>query len=184
MRSLIPLSLATLLALAGCAQAPKASPPPVVSVINSLSFTNAMTGKRDGLRSAWPMTQLPNSSELFPMAQVKQCDAAGACSWGVMRAQRSIGKVRQVDGGVALDVELELDVDRSQRVRRPDQDAAMTIPADVSALQAKRTLKKEVMLEYGKVQRFDFDFGIAFELCALRLDAAEQPVDQCDIPYI
>ncbi len=60
----------------------------------------------------------------------------------------------------------------------------MAIPADVPALQLKRTVKRDVVLEYGKVERIDVEHGISFELCALRLDAARKAVDTCAIDYI
>ncbi len=178
-------SLTTVFALtAGCASVPPADTP-AVSIVNSISFSNAMSGKRDGLRSAWPMDQLAQTTERFPLAQIKQCDKAGAaCSWGVLSARRTFGKVRPGPAGVALAYELVLDVDRSQRVHGKEQNVAMTIPADVPALQLKRTIAREVVLEYGKVQRIDIDHGISFELCALRLDAARQPLDKCEIDYI
>jgi hypothetical protein len=177
--------LATALALmSGCISAPPADTP-AVSIVSSLSFSNAMSGKRDGLRSAWPMDQLSQTTERYPLAQIKQCDKAGAaCSWGVLSARRTFGKVRPVAAGVALSYELVLDVDRSHRVHGKEQNAAMTIPADVPALQLKRTIAREVVLEYGKVQRIEIEHGISFELCALRLDAARRPLDKCEIDYI
>ena len=170
--------------MAGCTSVPPADAP-AVSIVNSISFSNAMSGKRDGLRSAWPMDQLAQTTERFPLAQIKQCDKAGAaCSWGVLSASRTFGKVRPVAAGVALSFQLVLDVDRSHRAHGKDLNAAMTIPADVPALQLKRTIAREVVLEYGKVQRIEVDHGISFELCALRLDAARQPLDKCEIDYI
>ena len=175
---------AALLAIAGCSSVPPAAAP-TVSVVNSLSFANAMSGKRDGLRSAWPMHQLAQTTEQFPLAQIKQCDQAGAaCSWGVLNAKRTFGRVRAVPAGVALAYELVLDVDRSQRAHGKLQNAAMTIPADVGALALKRTVKREVVLEYGKVQRVELEHGISYELCALRLDAERKPIDTCAIDYI
>ena len=171
-------------ALAGCTSVPPAATP-AVSVVNSLSFTNAMSGKRDGLRSAWPMNQLAQTTEQFPLAQIKQCDqTTSACSWGVLSAKRTFGKVRSVPGGVVLSYELVLDIERSQRAHGKAQNAGMTIPADVPALQLKRTVKNEVTLEYGKVQRIELDHGIGYELCALRLDAERKAVDNCAIDYI
>lgn len=180
MRTILSLSTAFLLALAGCAGVPQDPP---VSVINSLSWDNAMSGKRDGLRSAWPLDGLPNATEHFPLAQIKQCDSAGVCSWGVLNARRTIGKTRKVAGGVAVELDLVVDVDRSQQVARPDQNGSMTIPADVGALQAKKRLQREVVLEFGKVQRIELDYGIRFEMCAFRFDAARQPMEQCEIAY-
>ena len=118
------------------------------------------------------------------MAQVKQCDKDGAaCSWGVLKAQRSFGKARLVSGGVAVDFEVLVDVDRSQQVKNKDQEASMTIPANVSALQRKRLEKRTMVLEYGKVARIDFGYAIQYEVCALRLDAERKALDQCEISY-
>lgn len=174
---------AALLALAGCAcVAPE--PAITVSVINSLSFDNALTGKRDGLRSAWPMDTLARTTEHFPLAQVKQCGASSAvCNWGVLNARRTFGSVKKVEGGVALELDLLVDVDRSQLVNRMDQNASMTIPADVGALKASRSVKRKLVLEYGTIHKIPLDFGISFELCALRLDAARQPMDKCELAY-
>ncbi len=181
--------LLVLLLLAGCAGTPSPDAP-VVSIVNSLSFDHAMSGKRDGLRSAWPKEQLAQTTEQFPLAQIKQCDKdkdkeqAGAdCRWGVLKAKRTVGKVQAVPGGVALAFELELDIDRSQRAHGKGQNAAMTIPADVAALQLKRTIKQDVVLQFGKAQRFDAEYGVSYELCALRLNAARQPIDKCEVAY-
>lgn len=184
MRHIAYLSAAALLAVAGCASVPPVNTP-AVSVVNSLSFSNAMSGKRDGLRSAWPMDQLAQTTEQFPLAQIKQCDKAGAaCSWGVLSAKRTFGQVRSVPGGVALSYELVLDLDRSHRAHGKAQNAGMTIPADVPALQLKRTVTREVVLEFGKVQRIELDHGISYALCVLRLDASRKAVDKCEVDYI
>ena len=178
------LPAAVLLLAAGCSTVPQAGAP-AVSIVNSLSFDNAMTGKRDGLRSAWPLDQAAQTTEQFPLAQIKRCEqATGLCSWGVLKARRTFGKVRALPTGVALEVEVVLDVERSQRGYGTAQNAAMTIPADVAALALKRTVKREVVLEYGKVQRIEAEHGISYELCALRLDAARNPLDKCAIDYI
>lgn len=182
MRHIATITAAFLLTLAGCASVRQADTP-TVSVINSLSFDNAVTGRRDGLRSAWPLDSLNRATEHFPLAQVKQCDTAGVCSWGVLKSQRSFSKVRQVPGGVALEVDVQVEVDRSLQADHMNLSAAVTIPADVGALQSKVRVKREVVLEFGKVERIDFDFGIRYELCALRLDAARKPVDTCPIAY-
>jgi len=179
MRSL-SLVCAAAFALAGCATVPPDAP---VSLINSLSFVNPMSGMRDGLRSAWPLGSLSHAREHFPLAQVRQCDLAGLCSWGVLSAHRRFGKVRQTESGVVVELDLDVDVDRSQTAARPEQNAAMTIPPDVGALQAKRHVERELVLPYGHIERIDLDYGIRFELCAFRLDAARQPVEQCAIPY-
>lgn len=183
MRTCTTLAAIALLALAGCAGVVPDTTP-AVSVINSLSFDNAVTGKRDGLRSAWPAATLAGTTEHFPMGQIKQCDQNGAaCSWGVLKAQRSFGKVKLVPGGVLVDVEVLAEVDRSQHAKSKDQDASVTIPADVGALQSKRLQKRTMVLEYGKITKIDLNYGITFELCALRLDAARQAIDKCEIAY-
>ena len=182
MRSRATLLAAMLLALGGCAGVPP-SAAPAASIVNSLSFDHAMTGKRDGLRSAWPAAKLAGHVEHFPMAQVKQCNPAGACSWGVLKARRSFGKVEPVAGGVRVDVEVAIDVERSQKAFTGGGQAAMAIPADVAALQARRSEKRAIVLEYGKVTRIDMNYGISYELCALRLDAAGAPLDTCAIAY-
>jgi hypothetical protein len=168
MRTYSYLPAAMLLALAGCASvAPDGAAP--VSVINSVSFDNAMTGQRDGQRTTWPTATLARSSEQFPMAQVKQCDKDGAaCSWGVMKAERSFGKVKEVPGGLLVDVEVAVDVERSLRTKNSEQDTTMTIPANVGALQGRRVEKRAITLAYGKVARIDFNYGISYELCAQR----------------
>ena len=192
MRSSIYVSALGLMALAGCAgsgtstntSATSATSATTVSVINSLSFDNAMTGKRDGLRSAWPAATLARSKEQFPIAQIKHCDkGAPACSWGVLKAHRSFGKVQPVADGVMIEVEVVVDVDRSQHAKGKDQDATLTIPADVVALKATSTQSRSMLLKYGEVTRIDFKYGISYELCALRLDAARQPVDNCEVAY-
>lgn len=183
MRQFAYFPAAALLVLAGCASVPPAGAP-TVSIVNSLSFTNALSGKRDGLRSAWPMHQLAQTTEKFPLAQIKQCDPAGVCSWGVLSAKRTFGQVRSLPDGVALAVELVVDVERSQRAHGNGQNAAMTIPADVAALQLKRSVKRDLVLEFGKVERIELEHGISYALCALRLDAERQPLDTCAIDYI
>lgn len=182
MRALPYLLAVATLALTACTSTP---PPyaPSVSVVNSLSFDHPMTGKRDGLRSAWPMDQLGGATEQFPMAQVKHCDAAGLCRWGVLKAYRRVGSVRQVPNGIAIDVEVAVDIERSQRASATGLQAAMTIPNDVAALELKRTEKRELVLPFGQVHRIDFGHGIHYELCALRLTSARQSVDQCEIAY-
>ena len=156
-----------------------------VSVINSLSWTNPLTGKRDGLRTSWPAKTLQGQDEAFPLAQIRQCDAAGAaCAWGVMRARRSVGRVAYTSAGVNLDLVLAIDIERRQEVRGADFNAAMAIPADVPALHYRKELRQSFTLAYGKVQHVALDYGLSFELCALRYDAAGRALDVCEIPYI
>ena len=188
MRLSLYLPALGLVALAGCAGggagSSAAGATTTVSVINSLSFDNAMTGKRDGLRSAWPAATLARSKEQFPIAQIKHCEkGAPACSWGVLKAHRSFGKVQPVAGGVLVDVEVVVDVERSQHAKGKDQDATLTIPGDVIALKAASTQSRSMLLKYGEVTRIDFNYGISYELCALRLDAARQPIDKCEVAY-
>lgn len=188
MRPLVPFTAAALLALAGCAATPGPHDPArtshTVSLVNSLAWTNAVSDKPDALRTAWPLAGLTRHTEQFPLAQVKQCDAAGVCGWGVLKAQRTLSAPRYVAGGLAVDVELSLDVDRRLEALQGGETVAMAIPADVAALTAKRTVHKSLVLQYGQVQRIDLDFGIAYDLCAQRLDTAGKPVDFCDIPFM
>ena len=191
MRLSLYLPALGLAALAGCAGGGagtgvggSAAGATTVSVINSLSFDNAMTGKRVGLRSAWPAATLARSKEQFPIAQIKHCEkGAPACGWGVLKAHRSFGKVQPVEGGVLVDVEVVVDVERSQHAKGKDQDATLTIPADVIALKAASAQSRSMVLKYGEVTRIDFNYGISYELCALRLDAARQPIDKCEVAY-
>ena len=188
MRPSISIAAAALLALAGCAAVPGPHDPArtnhTVSLVNSLSWTNAVSDKPDALRTAWPLAGLSAHTEQFPLAQVKQCDAAGVCSWGVLKAQRTLSAPRYVAGGVAVDVELAVDVDRSHDALQGGEKVAMAIPADVPALSAKRTVRKSLVLQYGKVERIGLDFGIGYDLCAQRLDKAGNAVDACDIPFL
>ena len=176
--------LALVLALSACAGLKERQ---YTSFVNSLSWTNPMTGKRDGLRSSWPEKTLQGQTESFPLAQLRQCDAAGAaCAWGVMRAQRSVSRVDSVPGGISIDLVLVIDVDRRQEVHGPDSKVAMAmaIPADVSAVRYKKEIRQRFILPYGKVQHVELDYGLSFELCALRYDAAGRALDVCEIPYI
>ena len=188
MRRLNAMAAAALLALAGCAGLPGVHDPAptghTVSLVNQLSWTNAVSGKPDALRSAWPLAGLTQHTEQFPLAQVKQCDAAGVCAWGVLKARRMLSAPRQVAGGVALDLELAIDVGRAGDAVQGGETVALAIPADVPALAGTRTVRKSLVLPYGKVERIELDFGIAYELCAQRLDPAGQLVDTCDIPFL
>ncbi|MCC6069973.1 hypothetical protein ACFSQU_03445 [Massilia sp. GCM10020059] len=187
MRPTISITAAALLAVAGCTVMPGPHDPArthhTVSLVNSLSWTHAVSDKPDALRTAWPLAGLARHTEQFPLAQVKQCDAAGVCSWGVLKARRTLSAPRYVAGGVAVDVELAVDVDRSHDALQGGENVAMAIPADVPALSAKRTVRKSLVLQYGKVERIGLDFGIGYDLCAQRLDKAGNAVDACDIPF-
>ncbi|MET3134386.1 hypothetical protein AAKU55_004682 [Oxalobacteraceae bacterium GrIS 1.11] len=154
-----------------------------VSVVNSLSWTNPLTGKRDGVRSSWPLAKLKGHEEAFPLAQLKQC-GPDACAWGVLRAHRSVADFAYRPGGVSLDLGLGFDLDRRQEAHQDNFNTAMTIPADVPALHWKQQVQRTVTLPYGKVERIDLDYGLRFEVCALRYDATGHALDQCDIPYI
>lgn len=175
------------MALAGCASVAPNDPVKqgqYVSVINSLTWTNPMSGKRDGLRSSWPLRTLKGQDERFPLAQLKQCAPGGQCAWGVMRAHRSLTEFAYTPDGVRLDLLLGIDIDRRQEVRDPDYQAAMAIPSDIPSLHVKRDVKRTLTLEYGKVQHIDVDYGVRLDVCALRYDAAGKALDVCDIPYI
>jgi hypothetical protein len=184
MRPFIPFT-AALLALSGCAALHNPHDPARsshnVSLVNSLAWTNAVSGNADALRTAWPLSGAATQSEQFALAQVKRCDAAGACSWGVVKAQRTISAPRYVAGGVALDLELALDVDRRHEVVHGGEKLALAIPADVAALAAKRTVRQPLVLTYGKVERIELDFGIGYNICAQRIDAAGKPVEACTL---
>jgi hypothetical protein len=185
MRHLIALCAAALL-LAGCATRLDPNDPAragqSVSFVNSLGWNHALTG----MSTAWPLEPMRSepATEEFPLAQVKQCDSTGTiCRWGIVKARRTAGPARFVPGGVALELELAVNVDRHQEVRRPGQQLAMSIPADVSALRSERLVKRALVLEYGIVHQIELDYGISFKACVQRLDAARQPVEQCAIDY-
>ncbi|MES2740168.1 MAG: hypothetical protein V4754_04375 [Pseudomonadota bacterium] len=178
----------SMLTLPACGMLPSASDPvreqQYVSVVNSLSWTDATSGKRDGRRSSWPLDKLSGQVEAFPLAQLKQCDGAGACAWGMLRAERKLVRYSYVPGGVKLELELMLDVDRRQEAHGDDYHAAMAVPSDVPVLRMSKTVQPSVILEYGKVHHVQFDYGVRFDVCALRYDAAGGALDHCDIPYI
>ncbi len=171
------------LACAGCNVLPVADKP-YVSIINSLSWTNPMTGKPDGVRTAWPIKVLHKHVEPFPLAQVKKCDdASAACAWGVMNAGRTLTQLGTLPNGVTLELEVSVDIARQQEIRRPDYNGSMRIPSDVPALSSRRVVKQVIGLDYGKVHRIEFDNGVTFALCAARHDEARQALDACDIPF-
>jgi hypothetical protein len=175
------------LLLSGCASLERDDPARqqlTVSVVNSLSWTNPLSGKRDGVRTSWPLLSVGGAREYFPLAQLRQCQPDASCAWGVMRAERAITGVRYLPSGLELDLELAFDVARHQEVRQPEFSAAMTIPSDVAALQSQRGLRQHVQLQYGQVQHVALEFGVAYDICVRRLDAAGLPLDRCDIPFI
>ena len=50
----------------------------------------------------------------------------------------------------------------------------MTIPSDVAALQSQRPLHQHLQLQYGQVQHVALEFGVAYDICVRRIDAAGQ----------
>ena len=175
--------LAAALALAGCASvAPPAAVQPAVMLVDSLYFTNAMDGKPDVQRTVRALNAAAPDIAYFPMAQVKECEKEGAqCSWGVLNAQRTVDSVRVTPTGVALKVDVLVDIDRRQQVNRPDYVMAMAIPSDIPALQAKQTIKQDMVVEFGKPTRVELKHGVVYQLCAMRMDAAREPIDKCNI---
>ncbi|WP_061301628.1 hypothetical protein [Janthinobacterium agaricidamnosum] len=182
------LFLALPLTLSACASFSSPDDPQkdgqYVSLVNRLTWINPLSGKRDGLRSSWPLKKLQGGKEYFPLAQIRQCDAAGACAWGVMSAQRKVTFFSYVLGGLQLDVTLLTDIARRQEVHQPGFDAVMAIPSDVGALSARSELARSFKLRYGEVQRIDLDYGVRFEVCALRYDAGGRALDMCDIDHL
>lgn len=188
-----PLTVLGLAAgLAACAGQPSHPPDPndpagqqqYVSIVNSLNWTNALSGKRDGARSSWPVGQAAEHEEIFPLAQLKQCKGEGACAWGVMSARRSYGPVHYVPGGLTVEVVLHVDVNRRQEMHKPEFNTAMAIPGDVAGLRYTKDVRRVLTLHYGKIEHIDFDYGVGFDVCPLRYDAAGHALDACDIPFI
>lgn len=156
-----------------------------VAVVNSLSWDHPLTGKRDGVRTSWPIKDGKIAPEYFPLAQLKQCDAGSkACSWGVMRAQRGAPKLRFVDGGVDLALSVSIDVARRQDARQGETQTAMAIPQDVAALAGKQQVQPSWKLKYGQVEQVDLDYGVRYQVCVQRYDATGKAIDSCDIPFI
>ena len=182
MRQKYLLPLFGLLAMAGCATvAPPASVQPAVMLVDSLYFTNAMDSRPDVQRTVRALVPGKDVAH-FPMAQIKQCDKDGAaCSWGVLNAQRTVDMARVTPTGVALKVDVLVDIDRRQSVNRPDYVMAMAIPSDIPALQSKDTIKQDMVVEFGKPVRIELKYGVAYQLCAMRMDANRQPLDKCNI---
>ena len=176
-------------ALSACALLPSEHDPvknkEYVSMVNSLTWINPMTGKRDGLRSSWQLKAQKGEDEVFPLAQIKQCAADGtSCAWGVMSAHRTLRRFAYAPDGVALDLGLYFDIDRRQEIHRGSFNAAMAIPSDVAALRWRKDELRTLNLKYGKVERIEFEHGVRFEVCVLRYDAAGRALDICEIPYI
>ena len=190
MHSILKLSLAaaTLLSLSACAGF---STPPgleagqTVALVNSLSWVNPMSGKRDGVRTSWPIKHGKVAAEYFPLAQLKRCDAQDKqCAWGVMRAQRSAPSFAYADGGVNMTFALAIDVARRQEARQGEVQTAMAIPKDVAALAGKQQVQHTIGLKYGKVEQIELDFGVRYQVCAQRHDASGKAIDKCEIPFI
>ena len=156
-----------------------------VAVVNSLSWDNPLTGKRDGVRTSWPIKDGKIAPEYFPLAQLKQCDADGKlCAWGVMWAQRGTPTLAYVDGGVDLAVSVSIDVARRQDARQGETQTAMAIPQDVAALAGKQRVQPSWKLKYGKVEQVELDYGVRYQVCVQRYDAAGKVIDTCAIPFI
>jgi hypothetical protein len=174
--------------LSGCAMFRNPNDPAkakqYVVVINSMSWTNPLSGKPDGTRTTWPLAQMVNHEELFPLAQIKHCADGANCAWGVLSAARSITRYAYVAGGVSLDLGLEVDVHRRQQDRRRNFHTSMAIPADVGALSYQKNLLQTISLPYGRVYNVEMDYGIRYQLCAQRMNAAGQAIDKCEIPYM
>lgn len=156
-----------------------------VAVVNSLSWDNPLTGKRDGVRTSWPIKDGKIAPEYFPLAQLKQCGTDGKpCAWGVMRAQRGVPTLAYVDGGVDLAVSVSIDVARRQDARQGETQTAMAIPQDVTALAGKQRVQPSWKLKYGKVEQVELDYGVRYQVCVQRYDAAGKVLDTCAIPFI
>ena len=183
---LFAILLASGLLASACAPLPQVSGAARidVSVVNKLVWTNPMNGKRDGLRSAWPLAALRSHTEAFPLAQLKQCAQPDAgCSWGVLKARRSIAGAIASPDAVRLTLDLVQDIARQHQLQGPGSSAGMAIPADVAALSLHRELHQPLTLIYGQVQRIALDAGVSYEICAQRLNASGQPIDRCAIAF-
>jgi hypothetical protein len=187
MKVLFLFPLAGLL-LSGCAMWRNPNDPArnkqSVVVVNSMTWPHAASGKQDGTRTVWQLEQLDNNEEIFPLAQIKHCPDALPCAWGVLSASRNITRYHYEPGGVMLELGLNVDVHRRQQDRRRNFHTSIAVPSDVPAISFQRVLQESVSLPYGKVYRVDMDYGITYQLCAQRVDAAGKALDKCDIPYI
>lgn len=160
-------------------------PGQTVAIVNSLSWDNPLSGKRDGVRTSWPIKDGKIAAEYFPLAQLKQCDAGGkAFAWGVMRAQRGTPALAYAQGGVDVALSVSIDVARRQDARQGETQTAMAIPQDVAALAGKQRVQPSWKLKYGKVEQVDLDYGVRYQVCVQRYDAAGKAIDSCDIPFI
>ncbi|MGO4469659.1 hypothetical protein [Pseudoduganella sp. RAF53_2] len=174
--------------LSGCAMFRDSNDPAkdkqYVVVVNSLTWVNPVSGKKDGTRTAWPLVQLANNEEVFPLAQIKHCPENLPCAWGVLSAARNITRYAYAPGGVTLDIGLDVDVHRRQQDRRRNFHTSLAVPSDVPALSYQKSQLQTIALPYGKVYRVDLEYGISYAICAQRMSAEGRPVDKCDIPYI
>lgn len=160
-------------------------PGQTVAIVNSLSWDNPLTGKRDGVRTSWPIKDGKIAPEYFPLAQLKQCEAGGKpCAWGVMRAQRGAPTLHYADGGVDLAVRVAIDVARRQDARQEETQMAMAIPQDVAALAGQQQVQPSWKLKYGKVEQVELDYGVRYQVCVQRYDATGKAIDTCAIPFI
>lgn len=190
MHSILKLSLLTIAGFALSACAGLSTPPGLeagqtVALVNSLSWINPMSGKRDGVRTSWPIKHGKVAAEYFPLAQLKRCDAQGRqCAWGVMRAQRSAPSFAYADGGVNMTFALAIDVARRQEARQGEVQTAMAIPGDVAALAGRQQVQHVIGLKYGKVEQIELDHGVRYQVCAQRHGADGKAIDKCDIPFI
>ncbi|MEG1116799.1 MAG: hypothetical protein RSE46_17325, partial [Janthinobacterium sp.] len=107
-----------------------------------------------------------------------------ACAWGVMRAWRGAPTLRYADGGVDLAVSVSMDVARRQDARQGETQTAMAIPQDVAALAGRQQVQPDWKLKYGKVEQVELDYGVRYQVCVQRYDAAGKAIDACAIPFI
>ena len=101
-----------------------------------------------------------------------------------MRAQRGAPTLAYVDGGVDLAVSVSIDVARRQDARQGETQTAMAIPQDVAALSGKQRVQPGWKLRYGKVEQVELDYGVRYQVCVQRYDAAGKVIDTCAIPFI
>ncbi len=75
MKQPLCLALIPLTVLSGCTLMRNPNDPArakqTVSIVNAMTWTNPLSGKRDGVRTAWPLARLASHEEIFPLAQIK-----------------------------------------------------------------------------------------------------------------
>lgn len=190
MHSILKLSLVAAAALSMSACVSLSTPPGLeygqtVALVNSLSWINPLSGKRDGVRTSWPIKHGKVAAEYFPLSQLKRCTAQDKqCAWGVMRAQRSAPSFAYAEGGVNMTFALAIDVARRQEARQGEVQTAMAIPSDVPALSGKQQVQHVIGLKYGKVEQIELDYGVRYQVCAQRHGADGKAIDKCEIPFI